>query len=267
MRIVRFLDSNGENRFGLDRGDGTAACLDREIDGSGQARDTGAEEIRKRLVPIVPTNVFCIGLNYRAHARESGIDPGPYPTVFMKPTSAVIASEEPIRLPKCSLEGPEVDYECELAVVIGETCRDVPADEALGYVLGYTCGNDVSARNWQKRGGGGQWIRGKSFDSFCPLGPVLVTADELTDPQNLRLATRLNGELMQESTTGDMIFTVAELISFLSRDTTLLPGTVILTGTPSGVGFAREPPVFLRKGDRVAVEIEQIGVLENPVTD
>ncbi len=139
------------------------------------------------------------------------------------------------------------------------------AERALEHVLGYTCANDVSARRWQKRGGGGQWVRGKSFDGFCPLGQVLVTADEIPDPQALSVRCLLNGEVMQTGDTGDMIFPVAALISRLSRDTTLLPGTLILTGTPPGVGFARTPPVFLADGDRVRVEIERIGSLENPV--
>ena len=145
----------------------------------------------------------------------------------MKPTTAAIGAGEPIRIPKSTLDGPEVDYECELAVVIGRPCRDVSVERVLDYVLGYTCGNDVSARHWQ-RSCGGQWIRGKSFDTFCPLGPVLATADEIGDPQDLRISTRLNGEVMQDGTTADMIFPVAELIAFLARDTTLLPGTVIL---------------------------------------
>jgi 2-keto-4-pentenoate hydratase/2-oxohepta-3-ene-1,7-dioic acid hydratase in catechol pathway len=135
---------------------------------------------------------------------------------------------------------------------------------ALSYVAGYTCANDVSARKWQRQNGG-QWVRGKSFDTFCPLGPVLVTADEIPDPQTLRLCTRLNGQVMQDHSTSDMIFTVARIVSFLSQDTTLLPGTVILTGTPQGVGFARKPPVFMKAGDEVTVEIEKIGRLTNPV--
>lgn len=267
MRIVRFLDSDGCERFGLDRGDGTAACVDASVyDLPGRAPRAGAiGRVCTVLPPVAPTNIFCIGLNYMAHARESGIEPDPYPTVFMKPTTAAIGPGEPIRLPKCSMAEPQVDYECELAVVIGKACRDVPAGQALDCVLGYTCANDVSARDWQRHGGGGQWVRGKSFDTFCPLGPVLVTADEIPDPQALRLTTRLNGELMQEGTTADMIFPVAELIAFLSRDTTLRPGTVILTGTPPGVGFARKPPVFCQAGDRVEVEVENIGVLANPV--
>jgi len=158
-----------------------------------------------------------------------------------------------------------VDYEGELAVIIGRACRNVATDAALDHVLGYTCANDVSARRWQMHAGAGQWIRGKSFDTFCPLGPALVTADEIPDPQALGLRTTVNGQVMQDHTTGDMIFPVAELISFLSRDTTLLPGTVILSGTPQGVGFARKPPVWLQPGDEVTVEIEGVGRLTNPV--
>ena len=150
-------------------------------------------------------------------------------------------------------------------MVIGKTAKDVPAKRALDYVLGYTCGNDVSARRWQKHGGGGQWIRGKSFDSFCPLGPVLVTADEIPDPQKLEIRCILNNKVMQTGNTGDMIFSVAELIAFLSEDTTLLPGTVIMTGTPPGVGFARDPQLFLKSGDVVEVEIEDIGRLVNTI--
>jgi 2-keto-4-pentenoate hydratase/2-oxohepta-3-ene-1,7-dioic acid hydratase in catechol pathway len=159
-----------------------------------------------------------------------------------------------------------VDYEAELAVVIGKQAKNVPVAAALEAVLGYTAANDISARRWQKHGGGGQWVRGKSFDTFCPLGPVLVTADEIPDPQALTIGCELNGQQLQCGFTGDMIFSVAELISRLSRDTTLLPGTLILTGTPSGVGFTRNPPVFLSPGDRVRVSIEGIGILENRIS-
>jgi 2-keto-4-pentenoate hydratase/2-oxohepta-3-ene-1,7-dioic acid hydratase in catechol pathway len=154
-----------------------------------------------------------------------------------------------------------------LAVVIGRAAKNVPVEQALDYVLGYTCSNDVSARRWQKHGGARQWVRGKSFDTFCPLGPVLVTADEIPDPQVLDVRCLLNGATMQDGNTSDMIFTVAELIAHLSRDTTLLPGSVILTGTPPGVGVARKPPVYLAAGDLVRIEIEGIGVLENPVRE
>jgi 2-keto-4-pentenoate hydratase/2-oxohepta-3-ene-1,7-dioic acid hydratase in catechol pathway len=185
----------------------------------------------------------------------------------MKPTTCVTGPQAGIPLPNACEQGPEVDYEAELAVVIGRRARDVPVDRALEQVLGYTCANDVSARRWQKHGGGGQWVRGKSFDGFCPLGPALVTTDDIPDPQALTLRCELNGREMQHGHSSDMIFSVAELIAFLSRDTTLLPGTLILTGTPPGVGFARHPPVFLAAGDRVSVEIEGIGRLTNPVID
>ena len=160
-----------------------------------------------------------------------------------------------------------MDYECELAVVIGRTARNVSTDQALEYVAGYTCANDVSARDWQMEWGGGQFCRGKSFDTFCPLGPVLVTADEIPDPNALRIRTVLNGQTLQDSNTRDMIFDVRSLVSFLSASTTLVPGTVILTGTPSGVGVARSPQVFLGAGDTVSIEIESIGTLINPVID
>jgi 2-keto-4-pentenoate hydratase/2-oxohepta-3-ene-1,7-dioic acid hydratase in catechol pathway len=158
-----------------------------------------------------------------------------------------------------------VDYECELAVVIGRACKNVSKANALDYVLGYTCCNDVSARDWQLKRGGGQWCRGKTFDTFSPMGPCLVTCDEIPDPQTLSIRTVLNGEVMQDWRTDDMIFDVATLIEFLSGSTTLLPGTVILTGTPQGVGMARKPPRWLNAGDVVSVEIEKIGTLTNPV--
>jgi 2-keto-4-pentenoate hydratase/2-oxohepta-3-ene-1,7-dioic acid hydratase in catechol pathway len=173
---------------------------------------------------------------------------------------------DPIVLPT-HLKSNEVDYECELAVVIGKAAKNVSKENALDYVLGYTCANDVSARDWQRTFGGSQWCRGKTFDTFCPLGPVLVTTDEITDPNQLGIKTILNGETMQDLNTNDMIFDVPTLIEFLSGSTTLLPGTVILTGTPQGVGMARTPPVWLKAGDSVTIEIEKIGSLTNPVVD
>jgi 2-keto-4-pentenoate hydratase/2-oxohepta-3-ene-1,7-dioic acid hydratase in catechol pathway len=160
-----------------------------------------------------------------------------------------------------------VDYEIELAVVIGRDVKDVAVDQALDYVAGYTIANDVSARRWQGKAGNGQWIRGKSFDTFCPIGPCLVTPDEITDPQALELTCHLNGEVMQQANTSDMIFPVAEIIAYLSEGTTLPAGTIILTGTPSGVGFIRKPPVYLKGGDVMELEIEKIGSLINPVTE
>jgi 2-keto-4-pentenoate hydratase/2-oxohepta-3-ene-1,7-dioic acid hydratase in catechol pathway len=171
---------------------------------------------------------------------------------------------DPIEIPT-ALKSDEVDYECELAVVIGKACKNVKKADALNYVLGYTCANDVSARDWQIKRGGSQWCRGKFFDTFAPLGPVLVTADEILNPNSLAIKTILNGNTVQDWNTNDMIFDVPTLIEFLSGSTTLLPGTVILTGTPHGVGMGRKPQLWLKPGDSVTVEIEGIGALTNPV--
>ncbi len=262
MRIQR-ATCRGDAFYGLDAGDGqVAVCRGDPFRG---LEPTGRVVTPDRiLAPVRPVDVYCIGLNYRAHAAEAGLPIPDAPVVFMKPVSSVVGPGHPIRIPACCDRGPEVDYEGELAVVIGRPVRDADPAEALEAVLGYTAANDVSARRWQKHNGG-QWVRGKSFDTFCPLGPALVTRDEIPDPQALRIRTRLNGDTVQDGGTDDMIFPVAEIIAFLSRDTTLAPGTVILTGTPPGVGFARKPPLFLRPGDRVAVEIEPIGALTNPV--
>lgn len=264
MRIVRFEDAQGQTRLGSDLGDGTAMPLTGDL--FGPLTPSGAPlRIARRLAPLTPSNIFCIGLNYREHAVESGQPFPERPLIFMKPTTCAIGPGDPIRIPACCDPQGEVDYECELAVVIGRAARNVPVEQALGYVLGYTAANDVSARKWQLQLGGGQWIRGKSFDTFCPLGPVLVTADEIPNPNALRIRTLLNGQSMQDHTTADMIFNVAELISRLSRDTTLIPGTVILTGTPQGVGGARKPPVWMKPGDEVTVDLERVGQLTNPV--
>jgi 2-keto-4-pentenoate hydratase/2-oxohepta-3-ene-1,7-dioic acid hydratase in catechol pathway len=272
MRIVRFEDENAQVHYGKDLEDGSAELLDASPLAVFPARPglTGrVVPIAKRLSPAVPVNLLCIGMNYKAHVAEMGGAIPPRPVLFMKPTSSVQDPGGPIALPKCEHDGPETDQEAELAVVIGKAARDVAVDNALDYVLGYTCANDVSARWWQKQGGGGQFVRGKGFDTFCPLGPVLVTPgsgeDEIEDPQSLRVRGLLDDDCLQDGHTSDMIFTVAELISFLSQDTTLLPGTVILTGTPPGVGWVREPKQLLRTGMRAVVEVEQIGRLENDV--
>jgi 2-keto-4-pentenoate hydratase/2-oxohepta-3-ene-1,7-dioic acid hydratase in catechol pathway len=266
MRIIRFNDPQGETHLGIERGDGSAEVLAGSMFDTrhGLERTGKTARVDRLLVPVMPSNIFCIGLNYREHAREGGQQVPDNPVVFMKPTSSVCHPGDPIRIPAACEHGPEVDYECELAVVIGREARDVARGEALRYVFGYTCANDVSARRWQRHNGT-QWVRGKSFDTFCPLGPALVTAEEIPDPQRLAIKTILNGREMQSHTTADMIFPVAELIAFLSQDTTLLPGTVILTGTPQGVGVARKPPVWLKAGDEVVIEIERIGRLVNPV--
>jgi 2-keto-4-pentenoate hydratase/2-oxohepta-3-ene-1,7-dioic acid hydratase in catechol pathway len=264
MRIARFQDPSGTIHYGAPIDEESALRLEGNLyEGLSETGDTIA--VGRWLAPVEPVNIYGIGLNYRAHAEETGAKIPEHPILFMKPTSAVTSPGDPIILPACCQHGPEVDYEAELAVVVGRPAKDVEAAQALDHVLGYSCSNDVSARRWQKHGGARQWVRGKSFDTFCPLGPVLVTADEIPDPQELDVRCLLNGETMQTGSTSDMIFTVAELIAHLSQDTTLLPGTLILTGTPPGVGFARTPPVFLADGDLVAVEIEHIGALENPV--
>ena len=189
-----------------------------------------------------------------------------YPILFVKGLNTLQNPGDPILLPRY-MRSDEVDYECELAVVIGKPCKNVSPENALEYVLGYTCANDVSARDWQIKRGGGQWCRGKFFDTFCPLGPCLVTTETIPDPNTLGIRTRLNGVTVQDWNTNDMIFPVPELISFLSGSSTLLPGTVILTGTPHGVGMARTPPLWLKPGDIVTIEIDQIGTLTNPVAE
>jgi 2-keto-4-pentenoate hydratase/2-oxohepta-3-ene-1,7-dioic acid hydratase in catechol pathway len=265
MKIIRFLDERFQTRFGRLHDDGRTTLLESDLFAG--LRDTGRPAaVGKLLAPLEPSAVLCIGLNYRKHAEEGGKPVPAHPVLFMKMPSAVQNPGDPIVLPR-RLRSDKVDYECELAVVIGRECKNATRADALDYVLGYTCGNDVSARDWQAQWGGGQWCRGKTFDTFCPLGPCLVTADEIPNPNALNIKTLLNGQTMQDWTTEDMIFDVPTLIEFLSGSTTLRPGTVIMTGTPHGVGFARTPPVWLQPGDEVAVEIERIGRLTNPVVE
>lgn len=264
MRIIRFLDDSGRIQYGHNYLKDSAQLLSGGL--FGKRRDRGDRvRVKKLLAPLAPPAILCIGLNYRPHVGEFGAEIPRYPILFMKNPAALTNPGDPIILPPSCLEPPQVDFETELAVVIGRAAKDVEAKDALDYVLGYTIGNDVSARSWQKNGGGGQWVRGKSFDTFCPLGPMLVTTDEIPDPQNLQLSCFLNSVLMQKASTSEMIFPVRELIAYLSSSTTLLPGTVIMTGTPGGVGFVRQPPVFLQPGDRLEMMIEKIGVLSNPV--
>jgi 2-keto-4-pentenoate hydratase/2-oxohepta-3-ene-1,7-dioic acid hydratase in catechol pathway len=262
MRIIRFL-SSGKIHHGQRIDDTTALRIEGDLLGDHRVT-TEKLKIDKLLAPIVPTDILCIGLNYREHAAESGSQVPANPMLFIKASNTLQNPFDPILIPKRS---SEIDYECELAVVIGKTARHVSRERALDYVLGYTCANDVSSRDWQrdKALGGGQFARGKSFDTFCPLGPEIVTKDEIPNPNALRIKTILNGQTMQDHTTGDMIFDVPTLIESLSSTMTLRPGAVILTGTPQGVGFARKPPVWMKDGDTVVVEIEKIGRLENPV--
>ena len=265
MKIIRYQSPAGTIGFAQQHADGTATklrgALGEKLEPTGEPA-----EIAKLLAPLEPRALVCIGLNFRQHAAETNAPLPKVPVVFFKNPAAVQNPGDAIELPRWLASG-QVDYECELAVVIGRRCKNVSRADALDYVLGYTCGNDVSARDWQKEGGGSQWCRGKSFDTFCPLGPVLVTPEEIPNPNALRISTKVNGETLQDCSTADMIFDVPALIEFLSGSTTLLPGTVILTGTPHGVGMARTPPRWLQPGDTVAVEIEKIGVLTNPVVE
>lgn len=265
MKIVRFLDPLNCIWHGVSQEDGTITQLEGDL--FGEHRDSGKRaDVKKLLAPLAPVSIQCIGLNYRHHAAESGAPIPQYPVLFHKPLSALQNPGEAIQIPT-KLASGQVDYECELAVVIGKTCKNVSKADALSYVLGYTCANDVSARDWQREWGGSQWCRGKGFDTFCPLGPSIVTTDEIPNPNALQIKTLVNQETLQDWNTNDMIFDVPTLIEFLSGSTTLLPGTVILTGTPQGVGMAQKPPRWLKAGDVVTIEIEKIGQLTNPVVN
>jgi 2-keto-4-pentenoate hydratase/2-oxohepta-3-ene-1,7-dioic acid hydratase in catechol pathway len=282
MRIVRYENEARETCWGEVVDEGHARPLDgvisfedlhRLLAGSTQqvaqnrpvlhragTRPT-TEQIVRRLAPVAPPNIFAIGRNYAEHAKEMKSESRiSEPLVFIKATTTVIGPGEPIVLPS-SAPG-EIDYEAELAIIIGRRAREVSEADALAYVFGFTCANDVSARDCQK--GDKQWARAKSFDTFCPLGPEIMTADAL-DSSRLAIRSVLNGLVMQDGNTGDMIFSVPRLVSYLSHQFTLLPGTLILTGTPPGVGAARTPPVFLKDGDMISIEIEGIGRLTNRV--
>ena len=263
MRIIRYLDPGDHVKYAFEHPGGQLIEFEGDILSGLRSLDRPAE-VRKILAPIAPSQILGIGLNYRRHAEETKAKIPEYPVLFGKGLNALQNPGDPILIPT-HLPSREVDYECELAVVIKKACKNVSRRDAFRFVLGYTCANDVSARDWQKQKGGGQWSRGKSFDSFCPLGPCLVTTDEIPDPSGLAIRTILNGETVQDCHTGDMIFDVPALIEFLSGSTTLLAGAVILTGTPHGVGMAAVPPRWLAPGDIVSVEIEKIGVLTNPV--
>jgi 2-keto-4-pentenoate hydratase/2-oxohepta-3-ene-1,7-dioic acid hydratase in catechol pathway len=217
----------------------------------------------KLLAPVPdPQKIICLGLNYRDHAAESGAPIPRDPVLFSKYPTALVGHGEAIVLPSVS---HEVDYEAELVIVVGRRGRHLRPDEAPAYVAGYTVGHDVSARDWQLKKDGKQWMVGKTFDTFAPVGPVLVTADEVPDPHRLPIRLRLNGQTMQDSNTSQMIFGVGATLAYLSQVFTLEPGDLIFTGTPPGVGMARKPPVFLKGGDVVEVEIEGLGMLRNPV--
>jgi 2-keto-4-pentenoate hydratase/2-oxohepta-3-ene-1,7-dioic acid hydratase in catechol pathway len=264
MKIIRFLSDGNHEMCGLYEPELEDQALVIRGDVFSDFEVTSKlVEVGSILPPVSPCNILALGLNYRQHADETSVSYPEIPILFLKATTSVIGHMSPILLPKA---GPtNVDYEAELAVIIGKKTKNVSRSEAMDSILGYTCANDVSARDWQIEKQKKQWARGKSFDTFCPLGPYLVTRDEIPDPQNLRIRTILNGKTVQDSNTCDMIFDIPAIISDLSRSMTLLPGTVILTGTPEGVGFTRQPPIYLQDGDIVTVEIEGIGQLTNPV--
>jgi 2-keto-4-pentenoate hydratase/2-oxohepta-3-ene-1,7-dioic acid hydratase in catechol pathway len=263
MKIIRHHDEAGQICYSAQQNDGVALRIVGDIFGRYEVTNI-TSKVTKLLAPVEPVAIWCIGLNYRHHAEETGLAVPEFPVVFAKGPNSVQNPEDPILVPTW-MKSDEVDYEGELVVVIGKACKNVSRKSALDYVLGYCCGNDVSARDWQLKKGGGQWCRGKTFDTFAPLGPCIKTTDEVPDPNNLRLQTILNKECVQDWNTNDMIFDVPSLIEFLSGSTTLLPGTVIFTGTPRGVGMAQKPPRWLRPGETVTVAIENIGSLHNPV--
>ncbi|MGD0228770.1 MAG: fumarylacetoacetate hydrolase family protein [Syntrophorhabdales bacterium] len=257
MKIVRFLQE-GKARYGIVEGGFVEPC-----DGDpfgGLARRQGALRLDavRLLAPVSPPNIICLGLNYRKHADEAGLAYPAEPLIFLKATTALSGPGDPIVLPE-HFDGA-IDFESELAIVIGKRARNISEDEFSAVLLGYTIGNDVSNRAVQFTDG--QWARAKSHDTFCPLGPAIVTD---LDGDNLGISCRVDGKVMQSSSTSDMIFSCRRIVAHLSRCMTLLPGTVILTGTPEGVGFTRKPPVFLRPGQTVECAVAGIGVLANPV--
>jgi len=264
MKIVRFVSEEGAGLYGaFEPGEpDRARVIEGDVLGS-FTLTTRIAKIGRILPPVDPPNILALGFSYGRHAGETASRAPESPVLFIKGTNSLLGPGGTILLPKAGPE--EVDYEAELALVIGKRAKNVSPEEAMEFVLGYTCGNDVSARDWQMRKQKQQWARGKSFDTFCPLGPFLVTKDEIPDPNRLRIRSILNGKVMQDSSTSDMLFPVAQIVSDLSRSLTLLPGTVIMTGTPEGVGFVRKPPVFLQHGDVITIEIEKIGELTNPV--
>jgi len=264
MKMIRFVNEDDQIVYGIfnPREPNRASVINGDIFGHYTVR-TSKSLIKRMLAPIAPVNILALGINYKKHGDETAISYPEQPVLFLKATTSVVGPGDAIVLPAAG--SMEVDYEAELAVVIGKTAKNIPQEKAIEYVMGYTCANDVSARDWQIKKQKQQWARGKSFDTFCPLGPWIVTKDEIDNPDGLGIRTILNDQVLQDSATSDMIFNVREIVSNLSMSMTLLPGTVILTGTPEGVGFTRKPPIYLREGDTVHVEIEGIGRLSNPV--
>lgn len=264
-KLVRFQGFDGESHFGiLDALEANATVYQQNPETGKMSPTSRSVPIDVLLPPVDPPAIFCIGLNYADHAAEVKADIPTYPLVFTKTINTLTGHNSAIVIPKVASDPPEVDYEAELAVVIGRDAKNVTEEEALDYVLGYTIANDVTARRWQGKKGGGQFTRGKCFDTFLPLGPFLIPKSQVPDPQKLSIRTWVNTDLVQDSNTSQMIFSVAKIIAFLSQGTTLLPGTVICTGTPAGVGYTRG--IYLQPGDTVRVSIEGMGTLRNVVT-
>ena len=264
MKIIRFASTGKEVFYGVfspERPD-CAKIIEGNIleDYKITSRE---EKISQWLPPIIPVNILALGINYKKHGDETVMSCPDQPILFIKATSSVTGHNHPVVLPAI---GPDmVDYEAELAVVIGKSAKNIEPARAMDHIFGYTCANDVSARDWQFDKQKGQWARGKSFDTFCPLGPWIVTKDEIGNPDDLAISAILNGRTVQDARTSEMIFNIQTIVSNLSCAMTLLPGTVILTGTPEGVGFTRQPPLFLHTGDVISVEIENSGTLTNNI--
>jgi 2-keto-4-pentenoate hydratase/2-oxohepta-3-ene-1,7-dioic acid hydratase in catechol pathway len=261
MKFVRFASAkHPEGVYGLVSEDGAIRVLQGGLfdvpQESGEV--VGEADIVRYLPPLNPPNILALGRNYVEHAIETADAPPSAPLLFIKATTSLVAHGDPIVIPDAAPD--HVDYEAELVAIIGKDAKNVPMESALDYVFGYTCGHDVSARDCQASDG--QWARAKSFDTFAPVGPYVITG---LDPGDLRIQLRLNGETLQDQSTKDMVFNVQYLVSYLSRSMTLLAGTFIYTGTPCGVGVARKPPVFLKPGDVCEVDIEGIGILRNAV--
>ena len=265
MKFARIIDESGKQVLAsVDSQGRLVRCEGVSLVDTAALRIT-REVVRARrfLPPVDPRALVCVAASYRKHIEECSLTEQPDPVIFMKNPAAATGHECPVVIPPICAD--EVDYEGELAVVLSRDCRDVAREEVPSRISGYMVANDISARIWQLERGGGQWVRGKSFDTFAPMGQFLVTPDEVGDPGDLVIRTVLDGETVQEATTKMMIRGVPELISFLSQGTTLLAGTVILTGTPEGVGWFRQPRKLLRPGSTVSVEIERVGTLNNPV--
>ncbi|KAL8874487.1 MAG: hypothetical protein Q9174_000180 [Haloplaca sp. 1 TL-2023] len=275
-RLIRFLAKDGRTYYGdaiLPPGVNDLAQVTQanvikgDVFGKHDVTDQIAS-VRLLLAPLAPEDVRtvrCLGLNYEQHAKESKMPLPKYPVLFYKPATALGGPCDAIPVPMPAQEVDGLDYECELVAIIGKAAHNVSESEALAHVMGYAVGNDVSHREWQLKRGGGQWALGKGFDGWAPFGPGIVSSSLIKDPQALNISTRLNGNVVQDSSTRDMIFGVAKTISFLSQGTTLLPGDVIFTGTPQGVGSGRSPPLWLRDGDVVEVNLEGIGTCSNKV--